>query len=215
MTSLTPPIQRLRAEVFDRFPRAIDLGAFVCRKINPARNVWSQHAWGNALDIGVPLVDHGPRRGWDGRDRTDTDLPGYDVTLGDEIAAWVRTHRGRLGTGRMIWRAPLHWDHLHVEGAHTFGGTPPCAGGPPITYPTTEEETMRLMEATRPLVRELIAEGHIRGAGTPAEIEAYWTAERPPEELLHLVIAVLASVSKRPRAVTLPTRAEVVLDWKG
>jgi hypothetical protein len=102
---ITPSIARLQAEVFARFPGTTNAGVFNCRKIAGSKT-WSQHAWGNALDIKVP-----------------------NLATGDAVFGWLQINKSRLGLGRILWRVKDHFDHLHVEGLETGGGEPPCAGG--------------------------------------------------------------------------------------
>lgn len=144
MSALTEPIQKLRAEVFAVFDRARDLGAFNCRKISGS-STWSQHAYGNALDIGAPLsADAEGRLDWNGNPTTGL---GYDVRYGDEILVWLRANRERFGLGTILWRVRRHYDHLHVEGSPKLRGLPPCARPKPI--PKESEVDVRL-----PIVRK-------------------------------------------------------------
>jgi hypothetical protein len=82
------------------------MGIDSCRKIADS-NTWSQHAWGNALDI-QPV----------------------DRAQGDRIAAYLRSNGGSLNVGGVLWWVKDHYDHVHVEGMPKQTGTPPCAGGP-------------------------------------------------------------------------------------
>jgi len=109
MAVITEPIRRVRDEVFARFPEASNAGVFNCRRIRPCHNPpcgWSQHSWGNAIDVAVPSKE-----------------------VGDRVFRWATLNRGRLGIGKIIWWTEGHWDHLHIEGAPKQRGVPPCAGG--------------------------------------------------------------------------------------
>ncbi len=79
------------------------------RRLKRSLTGWSQHAWGNAWDVGVLLGHRGP----DG--------------AGSRLAAWLHTeqHAGRLPVGGVLWRVPNHHSHLHIEGAPEQTGTPP------------------------------------------------------------------------------------------
>lgn len=126
-------MEQLWADVQERFPRARYLG--ICnRRPIAGTSIWSQHAYCNALDIGIPLVTEGVRYSWSGQFVYFGE--GYDVGYGDEIRAFLRSRR--LGT--TLWRTRRHWDHIHVEGPVKRTGTPPPAGT--ITTPTTTGETM-------------------------------------------------------------------------
>jgi hypothetical protein len=103
----TPAIAALNADIFRRFPGTRSMGIQNCRKQTGNANQWSQHAWGNALDIGVP-----------------------SLTTGDRVAAYLRANAGRLRITNVLWRVADHYDHVHVEGVPLQTGIPPCAGGP-------------------------------------------------------------------------------------
>lgn len=38
-----------------------------------------------------------------------------DTALGDRVYAYVRAHKAELGVTTLLWRAPAHWDHLHLS----------------------------------------------------------------------------------------------------
>lgn len=102
---ITEPIARVKAEVFKQFPTTHSGGDYVVKKIK-GTNTWSQHSWGNALDIMVP-----------------------DLRTGDKVASWLTINRARFGTGTMLWRVKDHYDHVHIEGLPKMTGNPPAAGG--------------------------------------------------------------------------------------
>jgi hypothetical protein len=102
---VTPPIAKLKADVFKKFPQAWSGGDYVVRKIKDS-STWSQHSWGNALDVMVPSLEYG-----------------------DKILAWITVNRAVYGTGTVLWRQKDHFDHLHIEGLPKQTGTPPGAGG--------------------------------------------------------------------------------------
>lgn len=114
----TPPIAALNADIFRRFPGTRSMGIDNCRPVTGNPNVWSQHAWGNALDIGVP-----------------------DRATGDRVAAYLRGGMGRLNLSEVIWWVKDHYDHVHVSGAPKMSGTPPCAGGRALTPMGTDKDT--------------------------------------------------------------------------
>lgn len=110
MTS-TSEVDAIRAAIEARWSGLSDLGTYNCRRIRgkyASGNAWSQHAWGNAWDVGAP-----------------------PSTL-DEIEAWLSSSGLPVGT---VLR---YDDHLHVEGQTKRSGTPPCAGGPPDDDPEVD-----------------------------------------------------------------------------
>ncbi len=104
---------------------------FSCRKI-AGSDSYSQHAWGNAVD----LFPKGPS----GDDAKDRRIIAHTVV-------WQATHRTAANRGRKlavaevidhdartIWTPEKGWhdyagstgDHVHVSGAPLRTGTPPC-----------------------------------------------------------------------------------------
>lgn len=106
---MSQTMDNLKAEIATRFPTSKSGGGsiIVCRKISGSKT-WSQHAWGNALDVFA------------------------SKSVGDQIFRWVKANQVRLGTGLVLWQVKNHFDHLHIEGAFKKYGTPPCAGGPSV-----------------------------------------------------------------------------------
>lgn len=39
---------------------------------------------------------------------------GSNMSLGDTIAADVRSQSGRFGVKYVLWKVPQHWNHVHV-----------------------------------------------------------------------------------------------------
>jgi len=87
------------------------VSAIACRPIDCVNKPcdWSQHAYGNALDIYA--------------------LP---KEL-DKIAVYLRSMGGasQLGVKYAAWRVRNHFDHMHLDFWPTGTGTPSCAGGSP------------------------------------------------------------------------------------
>lgn len=106
----SPVLLKVREEVTARWPQVRDLGICNCRRQRRNPNKWSQHAYGKAWDAGVP-----------------------DLATGDAIYRYLTTNRVRLGVGKILWRIPDHFNHLHIEEANTGVGTPECAGGSGLT----------------------------------------------------------------------------------
>lgn len=98
---ITEPCRLFRVEVFDRWPQLVDLGYYNRRKIRPPSSAWSQHAYGNAQDLGG------------------------DVQRLDLVAAWLDANRRRLNIRTLLWRVANHFDHIHVDFNPKRGGVPP------------------------------------------------------------------------------------------
>jgi hypothetical protein len=120
-------LQRARRE------KLVQYGAvFACRKI-AGSTVWSQHAWGNALDL-FPFPQS-----------TNISRDCQNIA---EMAVYQAKHRTRANRGRKLalsnvidhqnrriwepgkgWRAytGTHGPHVHVQAAPIKTGNPPCA----------------------------------------------------------------------------------------
>ena len=98
---LTPSAAKLYEEIWGKFPNGLTYwGGFNCRSI-AGTSSWSQHAWGNALDVHTATMG-----------------------LGDDVARFCRTLKLAAET---LWKVPNHFDHVHVTAAPKKAGTPPCA----------------------------------------------------------------------------------------
>ncbi len=99
--------QTAKAALKEKFSFLVISDATVVRRIdctNPPCG-WSQHSWGNALDIYA--------------------TPGQL----DNVAAWLTSNAEALKLKVLIWRERNHYDHIHVDFWPTGEGTPPGAGG--------------------------------------------------------------------------------------
>ena len=85
-----------------RNPRVKMLGIWNCRKISGSSS-WSQHSWGNAVDIGVP-----------------------SLAYGDQVRNYLKRHP-RFNIEHDLWRVPDHFDHHHIDFSPNHSGKPPCA----------------------------------------------------------------------------------------
>lgn len=84
------------------------LGIYNCRKI-AGSSTWSQHSWGNALDIGVK-----------------------DKATGDKVVKFLHrqlrhTEQYRFNIEHCLWWVENHYDHVHIDFSPNYTGTPPCA----------------------------------------------------------------------------------------
>ena len=78
-------------QVKARFPRVRNMGIYNRRKI-AGTNRWSEHAYGNAVDIGVP-----------------------NLVYGDMVRRYLAGNRGRFNIRTLLWRVRSHYDHVHVD----------------------------------------------------------------------------------------------------
>lgn len=111
----TPNSERLQTAIREIFEPAVGSVSIrgrngPCRKIRRSDR-WSQHAWGNALD-----------------------LHGDGDTLG-VLANWLEAHAAEFSIRNVCYfdRGPCnradHRNHIHVDFNPRGIGTPPCAGG--------------------------------------------------------------------------------------
>jgi hypothetical protein len=101
-----------------RFPSIADLGIYNRRHI-AGTNTWSQHAWGNAIDLTSPRW-YGPRVSWN---------PMHMAYM-DNVCTWLQANRLELGIDRILWRTTNHYDHNHTQFTPRQTGTPPVITGP-------------------------------------------------------------------------------------
>ena len=139
---MTAELTTIRRSVEQRFDRQFttgdlfDLGQWNRRRI-AGTSIWSQHAWGNAWDIGV-----------------------RDPIIGDLVADYLKRNRRKLGVGTILWRVRNHYDHIHVEALPKRRGVPPLSA----TKPTELEDDMAL---TKMIQDVLAAEGYLGADGKP------------------------------------------------
>ena len=105
------------------------IGFYACRPKTSGSGNWSDHAWGNALDI-MKLSK------WDDPDdpAKGNAQPGQPHYL-DIIWEWLNTNKDPfdLRDSQMLWRVSMHYNHIHVSFNHRATGTPPCNGGDLVT----------------------------------------------------------------------------------
>lgn len=100
----TPAVDIIIGTALAAYPDLRNWGIKVCKYIR-GTNIWSQHAWGNAVDFGGPIA------------------------MLDRTAEYLRDldSRGYIPLGLLLWRTSGHWNHIHAEGDPKMTGTPPCA----------------------------------------------------------------------------------------
>lgn len=117
----TAQITNIMQMLEERYPGKItSMQVDCCRRIgvsgcNPDDDngrAWSQHAYGNAVDVFVP-----------------------DKVTGTRIYLWLTSQQISQQITGLCWLAfggcdeSAHQDHIHIEGNPKLRGTPPCAGG--------------------------------------------------------------------------------------
>ena len=134
----TPELAKLEAAVKAEFPDEwasgvfYSLGIYNCRRKNrKPGGAWSEHAWGNAIDIGVRVKE-----------------------AGDRLAAWAR--RSGLAS-EVFWQVRYHYNHVHItaQPRRNFDNkqTPPCAGGDHPHDP--EDDDMKLTKLIQEALNEV------------------------------------------------------------
>lgn len=109
MSNITKAAVHARNHLDERFD--LDFGVYNRRPI-AGTTTWSQHSWGNALDI----VQAG--RGYG--DST----PAHQLYL-DEVFAFLYEHKFELSIRTLLWRKKGHWDHCHADFWAKGSGVPP------------------------------------------------------------------------------------------
>jgi len=105
----TPAAEYCEQQVLARFDdEIIGIGQYNRRPIAGTK-VWSQHSWGNALDLHVSVG------------RADA----VEKANGDRIAKWLRSNKTALGVKAVIWWTTSHYDHIHVDFWPKGHSTPP------------------------------------------------------------------------------------------
>lgn len=129
----TSPVRAIKAAVYQEFREQFDagmlydLGTWNRRKI-AGTDRWSQHAWGNAWDIGV-------------RDRG----------TGDRLYDFLR-RRGDVSV--VCWQGDggcttYHGTHIHVAGNPRKYGTPPGSADD-----SNDEEMVRMIESIQTVLKD-------------------------------------------------------------
>jgi hypothetical protein len=107
MALITPSLAQIKRITESAWAQDFDNGTYrqwgvYNRRVIAGTSIWSQHAWGNAWDIGCSGV------------------------AGDRLAGWFRAE---LSVGTILWRVKDHFDHIHVEGLPKRTGIPPINTG--------------------------------------------------------------------------------------
>lgn len=103
---------KFQHDIFQQFPNASFMGICSCRHIIPhdggTSSIWSEHSWGNAIDVGG------------------------SATLMNQIMAWAQRNKAHYSINNIIGPgSAVNCVHVDFFPSHA-GQTPPCAhGGPP------------------------------------------------------------------------------------
>lgn len=136
---MTRAIARV-GRVLNRAPIAQRIGSggvYVCKTISGSSS-YSQHSWGNAVDLFPKSAGKTPREVQNELDAMFHAIIRHSTrrtaaNLGRKLAVAEIIHHD----GRLIWTPDrgIHayggttGPHIHVSGAPLKGGRPPCAGG--------------------------------------------------------------------------------------
>lgn len=109
----TPAAERTEVEIRRRFAGMfLSIGQYNRRKISGS-TTWSQHSWGNALDIMVGgTLNTGTPEG---------------LRNGDIMYAWLVANKKALGIRYILWRRKNHYNHIHVDFWPKGYATPPVS----------------------------------------------------------------------------------------
>ena len=102
--------ERVLTEVFPD----LTFGKWNCRLISGSSS-WSQHSWGNALDLAH-------------REYGYTTNPDHQAYL-DTVAFWLDENYDDLSLWGLLWRVDDHYDHIHIDHDPRGHDVPPCNGG--------------------------------------------------------------------------------------
>lgn len=175
---ITDPVALIVNKVSQRFQAGVDyrsLGIYN-RRFIAGTTRWSQHAWGNAWDIGVaglwvPFASAGS--GTAAQKRLD-EVYDYLIEL--------RSQGVPIGT--IIWRKSAHWNHIHVEGIPKKVGTPPVPAG------SESEDDEEVREFIKDLQAILNAGGFRDPTGQLLVVDGVWGAKT--KHALNAMVAAAA-----------------------
>lgn len=108
-----------------RFPPVASLGIYNRRKI-AGSSTWSQHSWGNAIDITSPSWMEKPSLYAPPSAESDPRYADHFAYL-DRVAAFLRNTE-ELAARNVLWRRYMHRNHIHVDFYPRMTGTPPILG---------------------------------------------------------------------------------------
>jgi hypothetical protein len=146
---LTPEVELIQRYLKERWPGAWRHLGIYNRRYIAGTDTPSQHAWGNAIDLGVVSMEQM-----------------------DEIVEDLREQRQRelLPIGTILWRRENHYDHAHVEGKfrRADSNLPPRLPGEP-----NEEDMTELVKKIQTALNESGAELQVDGIWGPLTNAAF------------------------------------------
>lgn len=154
----TDAIEEFVRDLNAAFPAVASMGIYNRRYIG-GTTTWSQHAWGNAVDITSPTS---VARMADGKIVRDTRNPRHMAYL-DTIAAWIRR---RGGHRVLLWRTYNHWNHIHMDPYPKQYGTPPLLTGTGET-----EDDLAFAEYITEQQKSLNDAGYLGENGRPLSVD--------------------------------------------
>lgn len=145
----TPAAEAIESLTLERFGTGIiGIGQYNRRKISGSTS-WSQHSWGNAIDIHVSVGK----------------AEGGEKIVGDAIAAWLREHKTEWGIRYILWWRTSHWDHIHADFWPKGIYTPPLSS---TGIGTFKYRSGRIVKAQN---QKIPADGNIPNVTEPFEKE--------------------------------------------
>ena len=115
----TAATERLVTALNEQFPRAASLGIYN-RRFIANTTIWTQHSWGNAVDITSPTGVTKPSL----NDRSSQWDPRYAEHFAylDRVNRWLLT-QPKIRT--RLWRRTNHYNHIHIDFYPKQYGIPP------------------------------------------------------------------------------------------
>jgi hypothetical protein len=173
------------------FPDAGTLGIYNRRKIANSTS-WSQHSWGNAVDIKSPARMALP---------PNVSSSQYDPRYAehfaymDRVNAWIMRNAYLYHVRYRAWRRSDHYNHIHVD------FNPKQYGTPPLLSSIQGDDDVAFAEYLKGVQESLNEAGFRDGRGRLLTVDGKFGAN------------TLAAIKKRDVAAALaPPAPEIVLD---
>lgn len=130
----TIPTRRAVLALNTMFPGVTTLGIYNRRKI-AGYDAWSQHSWGNAVDISAPRGMARPSYNDSSSVLQARYRPQFEYL--DAVYEYLQLRRSELRIRTILWRTRNHYNHIHIDFYPRMGGTPPVLG------PNEEDELFK------------------------------------------------------------------------
>jgi hypothetical protein len=140
----TDPLTFLVGKLNENFPAIGSMGIYNRRRIADSSS-WSQHSWGNAVDITSPTwMEKPPLYATE----AEANHPQYASHMAylDEVYDLIVRHTLPWGVRNNLWRRHMHYNHIHVDMNPKRYGTPPVLSEP---YNPPEESMKKGDEGLR------------------------------------------------------------------